>query len=128
VGYAARTGDLVAARAHLLALGLDPGPIVRASRVTPRGLLEWQITIPDDGRRRLDGTAPALIQWGGVHPSDSLPPSGIALTALGLSHPRAAELRAIGLAGIEIAAGPPSLTATFETPGGPVTLTSAPSP
>ena len=51
--------------------GHDPGPIVGAERMTPRGLLRWQITVPADGRRLGGRRDSALIEWGGAeHPSD----------------------------------------------------------
>lgn len=122
VAFVARTPDLAAARAALVERGLDPGPIARASRTTPRGLLEWQLTIPADGRRLLDGAVPALIQWGAVHPTDSLSDAGIALHSLVVSHPRAGELRAafaaLGLEGVEVVEGAPGLSAALDVGGG----------
>jgi hypothetical protein len=52
----------------------------------------------------------------------------VALRSLSLAHPRAdhleAAMRAIGLAGIPLRAGPPNLRAVFDTPRGPVSLDS----
>ena len=94
--------------------------------MTPRGLLEWQITVREDGQRLLDGCLPTLIQWGAVHPADALPASGIALESLSLRHPQAVLLRAaldaVGLAGIVVEPGPVALQARLATPRGAVTL------
>ena len=75
--------------------GLDIGPIVHAQRQTDQGMLDWQITVRNDGQRLLDGTLPTLIQWGKpdsaepmrLHPSNSLPRSGVSLQNLTVSHP-----------------------------------------
>ena len=71
-----------------------PGPVLTASRETPRGLLQWRITVRDDGARGFDGVLPTLIQWGGIHPVATLPASGLQLRGLSLAHPRAAALNA----------------------------------
>ncbi len=114
----------------LTALDIERGAIITASRPTPHGLLEWQITVRDDGLRLMDGCLPTLIQWGAVHPCDSLPASGVQLQQLSLQHPQAATLQAacetIGVAAsVAIAAGPqPRLSAQLLTPRGPATLSS----
>lgn len=60
-----------------------------------RGIYQWQIAIPEDGRMPLQGIAPTLIQWQGeAHPAQTLPASGVALTAIEALHPRAAQLNA----------------------------------
>lgn len=123
-GYAVRSADPAVTNAAFLARGFDPGPLTAASRVTARGLLEWKLTIPTDGKRLLAGLVPTIIQWGAVHPTDSLPPSGVSLESLALSHPRAADLGALGLAGIAVTEGAPNLVATFSTPKGRVVLES----
>ena len=56
----------MAASAALRRAGFDPGPIVAAERMTPRGLLRWRITLRDDGRRPAAGAVPLLIEWGEV--------------------------------------------------------------
>ncbi|GAB3652205.1 VOC family protein [Ramlibacter alkalitolerans] len=110
------------------ALGLDRGEVVAASRDTPRGLLQWQITVRPDGQRLFDGVLPTLIQWGETHPAPGLPESGVTLHALVASHPQAPRLRAayeaIGLAAVRLDEGPPQLRAVFDTPRGRVTLAS----
>lgn len=119
-----------AERAHraLAALGIDRGPLLRASRETPRGLLEWRISVRADGQRLFYGGLPTLMQWDGIHPVDSMPASAVVLESLTMHHPRADDLRAayaaIGLAGVRAETGPPNLVATLRTPRGTVHLES----
>ena len=126
IHWVAREPELARAAAAWAALGLERGAVLPASRMTPRGLLEWQITVREDGQRLLDGCLPTLIQWGAVHPADALPASGIALESLSLRHPQAALLRAaldaVGLAGVAVEPGPAALQARLATPRGAVTL------
>ena len=109
-------------------LGMDRGPALTASRPTPAGLLRWQIAVRDDGQRLLDGCLPTLIEWGDVHPAQSLPDSGLILQRLSLQHTKApqldAALAAIGFTSASIAAGPTALIAELQTPSGPVVLRS----
>ena len=130
IHWVARVPDLAAARAAWAAQGLDAGEVLAASRMTPRGLLQWQIAVRADGRRPLDGCAPTLIEWGAVHPAASLPASGVTLLALALRHPWATDLQgalaAIGASGIPVeAAGAPGVHARLETPRGIVDLDSS---
>ena len=110
------------------ALGIDRGPALAASRMTARGLLEWQITVRDDGQRLFDGALPTLIEWGPVHPAGSMMDAGVTLQSLAVHHPQADALRAayqaIGLQGVTVKQGPPNLVATLRTPRGAVTLES----
>ncbi|MEJ8836489.1 VOC family protein [Ramlibacter sp. AN1133] len=110
------------------ALGMDRGEVVAASRSTPRGLLQWQITVRPDGQRLFDGVLPTLIEWGETHPAPGMPESGVTLHALAASHPEAVRLRAayraIGLDAVKLDEGPAQLRATLETPRGRVTLAS----
>ena len=126
IHWVARVPELARAAAAWAALGLERGAVLPASRMTPRGLLEWQITVREDGQRLLDGCLPTLIQWGAVHPADALPASGIALESLSLRHPQAALLRAaldaVGLAGVAVEPGPAAPQARLATPRGAVTL------
>lgn len=134
VHFVASVPALQAPVAALSALGIDRGRVIEASRQTPRGLLQWRITVRDDGQRLFGGGLPTLIEWGGAvggsHPGESLPDTGLSLTGLGLSHPDAAALRlacdAIGLQGVSIERGAAGLCATLATPRGPVTLESGP--
>lgn len=130
IHWVASVPDVEDRCAALAALDLDRGAIVTASRPTPQGLLQWQITVREDGLRLMDGCLPTLIQWGPVHPCDSLPASGVQLQSLALQQPQSATLQAaceaIGVAGqVTISAGDaPHLTAQLTTPRGPITLAS----
>ena len=84
VAWVARCDRIAATHATLLAAGIDCGAIEAAERATPRGLLRWQISLRADGRRLLGGAAPALIEWGDVHPTDSMSGSGIELKTMRL--------------------------------------------
>ncbi|MEK9804126.1 MAG: VOC family protein, partial [Curvibacter sp.] len=127
VHWVARVDDADAAVGVLQAQGLDRGEVIAASRPTPQGLLQWQITVRPDGRRLYDGLLPTLIQWGEVHPAAAMPVSGVTLAALELQHPQARELaaglRAIGLV-LPVQAGPARLRARLQTPGGMVEISS----
>lgn len=126
--YVANVPDVQQALATVRALDLDPGEPVAASRMTPRGPLEWRITLPPDGRRGLGGLLPTLIEWGAAHPASALPESGVTLQSLTASHPQANRLRAaceaIGLEDVDIKDGPANLCALFATPRGHVKLES----
>ena len=130
IHWVASVPDVAAACTALSALDMDRGAVITASRPTPHGLLQWQITVREDGLRLMDGCLPTLIQWGATHPCDSLPASGVQLQQLTLQHPQAATLRAaceaIGVAShVAITAGDaPRLAAQLTTPQGPVTLSS----
>jgi hypothetical protein len=136
IHWVASVPDVAERCAALSALDIDRGPVLAASRPTPNGLLQWQITVRDDGLRLMDGCLPTLIQWGAVHPCDSLPASGVQLQALTLHHPQAATLSAacaaIGVASSVVIApastpaNAPCITAQLSTPLGPVRLHSAP--
>lgn len=134
VHFVANTDDIQAVRAALMALGIDRGPAVAASRHSRRGVLHWQITVREDGQRLFHGTLPSLIQWGQandaqplrLHPRNSLPRSGVTLQGVTVTHPTPAKLQAaldaMGLAGIGLETGPANLSATLHTPKGVVTL------
>lgn len=136
VHFVVSTDDIQAGRAALRALDIDRGPAVQASRHSRRGLLQWQITVREDGQRLFDGALPTLIQWGKpgdvdplrLHPRNSLPRSGVSLQGISVRHPSADKLRsayeAIGLGGIGIESGPANITATLQSPRGVVELTS----
>lgn len=130
IHWVASVPEVAASHAALAAQDIERGAIITASRPTPNGLLQWQITVREDGLRLMDGCLPTLIQWGATHPCDSLPASGVQLQQLTLQHPQAATLRAaceaIGVAShVAITAGDaPQLTAQLTTPQGPVTLSS----
>ena len=127
IHWVARVPDVAGACATLAGLDIDRGEILQASRMTPRGLLQWRIAVRADGRRLFDGGLPTLIQWGAAHPADSLPASGVSLQALRLGHPDAATLaRALACVGLgdvaATASAEPSLQAELLTPRGPVRI------
>ncbi len=124
----ARVPDAAAAVAALRAQGIERGAVLQAERATPQGLLQWQITVRDDGQRLYDGALPTLIQWGAVHPAHGMPASGVTLEQLTVQHPQAQALadayRAIGLDTVAVQPGPARLQARLQTPRGPLQLTS----
>lgn len=126
--FVANVPDMREALAALKAAGIENGEALRASRMTPRGLLEWQITVRPDGRRLLAGGLPTLIEWGATHPAAGMAESGVTLQSLVASHPMAPELRAayeaIGLTGVQAKEAPASLCAVLDTPRGRVKLDS----
>ena len=129
IHWVARVPDLAQASLALAALEIDRGEWLQASRDTPRGRLEWQITVRPDGQRLFGGCLPTLIQWGARHPAAELAPSGVRLQALALRHPQAAllaqALAAVGLRDVAVdTADQPELRATLATPRGAVTLSS----
>jgi hypothetical protein len=129
IHFVAAVSDVAAAVRALAALGLDRGHVVQASRQSAAGLLDWRITVRDDGQRLFYGGLPSLIEWTGTaHPADAMATSGVTLEALEFSHPRPDNLNsayaAIGLTGVTATQGAPSLKATLMTPLGRVMLES----
>jgi hypothetical protein len=136
VHFVANTSDIQAARTALKVQGIDRGPAVQIKRHSRRGVLQWQITVREDGQRLFDGALPSLIQWGKpdaaeplrLHPRNSLPRSGVTLQSIAVTHPSADKLQAayeaIGLAEIALEAGPANITATLHTPQGIIQLQS----
>lgn len=126
VHWVARVPALAAALLAWQGLDIDRGEARAASRPTPGGLLQWQISLRPDGQRLFDGCLPTLIEWGPHHPTATMADSGLKLQALALQHPQAAQLqaacRAIGLHEVVITEGPARLSAQLGTPGGPLTL------
>lgn len=82
IHWVARCTDAPTECAALRAAGIDRGEVLQAERDTPRGLLRWRIAVRPDGRRLHGGALPTLIEWGDVHPADSLPASGLQLESL----------------------------------------------
>ena len=126
IHWVASVPNITTAVQTLAAQGIDRGPALEASRMTPHGLLQWQITVRDDGQRLFDGCLPTLIQSGSVHPTHSMPRSGVTLQSLQLSHPEAPALqaacRSIGLTPIPAQPAPARITATLQTPKGLVEI------
>jgi hypothetical protein len=121
-----RVPHLCGAMQALSALDIDRGQAITASRVTAGGLLQWQISVRDDGQRLFDGCLPTLIEWGEVHPTHSMAPSGLQLQALQVSHPQASALHAaylsLGFVPTRIEDAPARLSAVLQTPLGTVAL------
>lgn len=119
--WVARTNDIAVA---LAAAGEALGTIIEQRRDG----LRWLMTIPDDGKPLMGGTAPALIEWKtGPHPAARLPERGLRLERLELVHPRPhrvqALLDAIGIDDPVVVRHSPegegsSLVAHIATPGG----------
>ena len=111
------------------ALGLDAGRVLQAQRPTPQGLLQWQISVRDDGARLLQGCLPTLIQWGEVHPTSSMAHSGVVLREFSVQHPHAellgVALEDAGLQGVHVTTGPVAMQALLQTPRGEVVLSSS---
>jgi hypothetical protein len=128
IHWVAQVPDARACVQALAVQGIDRGEVLAASRMTPRGLLQWEITVRPDGQRLFDGCLPTLIQWGDTHPVGAMADSGVTLQGLTLSHPLAAELRdalgIVGLDGITVQAGEPNLCVQLMTPRGRVKLQS----
>ena len=134
IHFVVNTSDIQAARNALKAQGIDRGPALQAKRHSRRGVLQWQITIREDGQRLFDGTLPTLIQWGKpdaaeplrLHPRNSLPRSGVTLQQVSITHPTASKLKiaydALNLQSIALETGPANITATLNTPKGIVQL------
>ena len=125
VHWVARCADIAAAQRALAAAGIDCGAVQSAERMTPQGLLRWQISVRADGRRPLGGAAPALIAWGEAHPTDSMPASGVTLQTMrvgGWPAPLAALLPAAIEHNSRADAAPLQIELT--TPCGPVILRS----
>lgn len=122
IHWVAAVDDIAATVAALTTQAIDRGDILQASRQTPTGLLQWQISVRADGQRLFDGCLPTLIQWGDTHPSHTMPSSGLTLQNASLRHPQADALRqaltSIGLSNIAVTTGPAQLSASLQTPKG----------
>lgn len=79
IHWVARCDDIDARVATLAQQGHDAGTVLHAERETPRGMLRWRITVREDGARLAQGAWPTLIQWGAVHPADTMPHSSVTL-------------------------------------------------
>lgn len=115
--WVASVPDITASVSDLHALGIDRGRVIEASRPTPQGLLQWKITVRDDGQRLFGGLLPTLIEWGTDHPALSMTGPVIALHSLRLQHPQAEALQlalqTIGFNQLVVTNGPLGLFAEF---------------
>ena len=126
--FVASVPDLRQALAALGERDIDGGEAIATSRMTSRGLLQWQIGLRADGRRLFAGALPTLIEWGAIHPATGMPESPVTLQSLSASHPDAPALRAaheaIALQGVAVKEGEADLCAVLDTPRGRVKLQS----
>ena len=113
--WVASVPDINAAISDWQAMDIDRGVVIEASRPTPQGLLQWKITVRDDGQRLMGGTLPTLIEWGADHPARAMGAAAIELRSLRLQHSHPAPLQpalaAIGLNDIPVAVGPSGIFA-----------------
>lgn len=129
VHWVLRVPDIHATLADWQTQGLDRGPALTASRPTPQGLLQWRISVRDDGQRLMGGALPTLIEWGDVHPCDAMPDSGLTLSALTLHAPETTALQSALAAAklnnpaVQLRSAPAGLSARLRTPRGDITLT-----
>ena len=136
IHFVVNTTDIQVATNTWKAQGLDIGPVVHAQRQTEKGPLHWQITVRNDGQRLFDGTLPTLIQWGEpdatepmrMHPSTSLPRSGVGLLNVMVSHTATDILtsayKAVHLNDIGMISGEANISVHLQTPKGLVVLQS----
>lgn len=120
VHWGASCDDIEASAAAWRGAGCDPGSVVAGERMTARGLLRWRLTIRADGRRLADGALPFLIEWGEVHPTDSLSASGVTLQSVQVG--AAAGAIGSGLGDVQIGSSGAPLQATLSSPRGRVSL------
>lgn len=113
-------------RRGLANCSLNPGELLSAQRDTPYGLLQWRITVRDDGRTECAGALPSLIEWRGPHPSEHLAPTDLALKELVLRGVPPQALDVLNLPSIHT--GPVDnlqdapVSATLDSPRGRVVL------
>jgi hypothetical protein len=125
IHWVARCDRLGAELAALQAAGVERGEALAAERPTPHGLLRWRISVRADGARLAGGALPTLIEWGNVHPVDTLPASGVALDGLVLGGLPDAVLAQLP-PGVQHSPDPQAapIVATLHTPRGRVVLSS----
>ena len=128
IHFVASTRRASAAVLALSQLGIDRGELLQASRMTEQGKLTWSISVRADGQRLMNGALPTLIEWGDVHPTDTLEASGVTLQSLHAEDIPSDALRtayeAMGLTHVNVQEGRPNLVAVLQTPRGLVTLES----
>jgi len=110
--------------AALAAQGIDAGQAVAAERASPNGVFRWRIAGRADGNLLFGGALPTLIEWQGMHPTDHLPASSVALSSLALGGLSDAVAAAVALQGVPVSAQGAALRASFDTPHGVVHLSS----
>lgn len=121
IHWVARSTALDLHRSELMALGVQPGDAVAASRPTANGLLKWQMLLRPDGALLHRGALPSLLQWQGPHPVLAMPASGVTLQTVQLGGALPAGVQSLlRMPALRCAEGPerPALTATLHTPLG----------
>ena len=123
--WVARCAVIEPALAALRGLGFEVGPPQAASRETLQGRLAWRLNVRDDGVLLAGGALPTLIEWGAVHPTTAMAPSGLVLRGLTLRGLPARAATVLEAPGVALANDPgPALRAVFDTPRGRVVLES----
>jgi len=126
IHFVARSTMLDMHRWGLITVGQKPGDPVSASRMTPTGLLSWQMLVREDGSTDCHGALPTLLQWQGAHPAQAMDQSGVTLKAMALSGVGDRARDVLRLRGVAVSAQPGvPITATLATPLGNVVLRSA---
>ena len=122
ITWVCQTSDMAQA---LSALPYNPGPVITVTRED----LIWDLTIAEDGRLAMDGTAPSIIDWKNISPpTHSLPDVGCRLKHMTVSHARVeqvAEWAKHSLQDLRITfkyAKEPKVSLTLTTPNGDVDL------
>lgn len=104
-----------------------------AAHLLSRNNLSWHFALPLDGSLLANGILPYLLQWQGPNPAQTMPNKGCALEEITIYHPQPQwikdQLDIIGashLVSINALQEPQSafFEARFQTPKGPVTLSS----
>ena len=86
ITWVCQTSDMVRA---LSELPYNPGPVKTVTRED----LIWDLTIAEDGRLAMDGTAPSIIDWKSIlSPTHRLPDVGCRLKHMTVSHVLAEQL------------------------------------
>ena len=106
--------------------GVDRGEPIGAQRQTSTGLLQWRISVRDDGARLFAGALPTLIEGGAEHPADAMPASGVTLDRLQVAGLPMNVLEDCAAPGVFFVRHDTPLCAHLSTPNGAVTLRSAP--
>lgn len=120
VHWVARTNDIDAGIFALRAAGYELGTAVTAERMTPHGLLRWQIALRDDGCRAAAGAVPLLIEWGDVHPCDALPESGVSVEQIAIAGVSESLAASLGVSATPAGSSP--ISVGLATPRGRVEL------
>lgn len=99
------------------------------SRPTVDGLLEWEISVAENGRLPFDGAFPTVLEWPeGRKPISKMANLGCSLVSFEIAHPRADEISAhlnpvfVDARVKVVQANSKKMSAVINTPTGPKTL------